>query len=472
MKDHGTKLFYSFSIFLFITFFNSFIGSSFGQDTPHVYLNYSQKSSYTDPYRGIHRNGDNLESILIKEIESAEHSIEIAVQELRLPLLAKALVQKSQENKGVKIRVILENTYHHTMTEWQEQKKQGKEFSTAYGETRMLDYVELVDQNKDGVFSHAELMQNDAVYMLEQAGIPIINDSFDGSAGSALMHHKFMIIDQKKVVVTSANFTLSDIHGKVLDLATTGNANALIIFENSKMAELFLEEFNMMYGGTDLMRTEPSLFGVKKKFRAAAEVVFDNNLKVQVQFSPTSKKRPMEDTTSGLIQRTLDGAQKSIDMALFVFSDQLIADKLYEVKEKVGVAVSAMIDPGFAFRYYSEALDMLGLAWRAPNCQFPVGNNPWKNAVKEVGAPQLNSSDKLHHKFAVIDGKKVIFGSKNWTESANFQNNETLLVIENEIIAQTFQEEIHYWQNRTKWGVPSWIEKKEKTKETQCVSQF
>ena len=46
-----------------------------------------------------------------------------------------------------------------------------------------------------------------------------------------------------------------------------------------------------------------------------------------------------------------------------------------------------------------------------------------------MGTPRLSRSDKLHHKFAVIDGKTVITGSFNWSPAAAHTNDETLLVI-------------------------------------------
>jgi phosphatidylserine/phosphatidylglycerophosphate/cardiolipin synthase-like enzyme len=35
-----------------------------------------------------------------------------------------------------------------------------------------------------------------------------------------------------------------------------------------------------------------------------------------------------------------------------------------------------------------------------------------------VGTPQLAAGDKLHHKFAVLDGREVITGSFNWSPRA------------------------------------------------------
>ena len=79
-----------------------------------AYFNHNPKANYTDPYRQIKREGDNLEKIIIDTINSAQVSVDLAVQELRLPLVAQALVKK--QKMGVKVRVILENLYNQPIT--------------------------------------------------------------------------------------------------------------------------------------------------------------------------------------------------------------------------------------------------------------------------------------------------------------------------------------------------------------------
>ena len=73
-------------------------------------LNQAKGADYSDPYRKINRPGDNLEDTIINGIRSAQSTIDIAVQEFRLPNIAKALVE--QAKKGIKIRIILENDYN------------------------------------------------------------------------------------------------------------------------------------------------------------------------------------------------------------------------------------------------------------------------------------------------------------------------------------------------------------------------
>ena len=57
----------------------------------------------------------------------------------------------------------------------------------------------------------------------------------------------------------------------------------------------------------------------------------------------------------------LEKAQTSINLSLFVFSEQLLVNTL-ENKSLQGVLIQGLIDPSFAYRYYSEGLDMMGIA--------------------------------------------------------------------------------------------------------------
>nr|MDJ0727358.1 phospholipase D-like domain-containing protein [Prochloraceae cyanobacterium] len=86
-------------------------------DLIKVYFNHNlaRQANYTDPYRKIERPGDNLEAIIIKEIEAAKDSIDLAVFELNLPLIARALVKKSQE--GIKVRVIIDRRNRHSLSQ-------------------------------------------------------------------------------------------------------------------------------------------------------------------------------------------------------------------------------------------------------------------------------------------------------------------------------------------------------------------
>ncbi|MEM7713367.1 MAG: DUF655 domain-containing protein [Cyanobacteria bacterium P01_A01_bin.68] len=424
-----------------------------------VYFNHSQTSEYREPYRDKIRKGDNLEQIIIDAINKAESTIDIAVQELRLPLIAQALTNKHQA--GIKIRVIIENNYSRP---WSDFTSEELVQLTKREQQKYEEFVKFVDINEDGRASHTEINQRDALKIIQNAKIPLIDDTADGSKGSGLMHHKFIVIDNRFVIVTSANFTLSGIHGDYSNYDSLGNVNNLIKIDSVELADIFTEEFNLMWGDGVGGKLD-SKFGLQKPRRDFQEVDFGNN-KVTVNFSPTSPTKLWIDSSNGLIGKTLKSAVNSIDSALFVFSAQRLSNIL-EASHQKGVKIRTVIEPDFAYRFYSEALDMTGVAL-SNNCKYELNNQPWKNPIQTTGIPLLTSGDLLHHKYAVIDKNIVITGSHNWTEAANKGNDETVLVIENPKVAAHYNREFERLYSNAEFGIPRRIEKKVKQEEKKC----
>ena len=415
--------------------------ASVAASNPHVYFNHNQKNSYQEPYRNIVRSGDNLEKTILETIESAKNSIYIAVQEFRLPLVAKALVKKAKA--GVDVRVILENSYNHTIEETlkigTQLEEDDEDQSLTHAQSSQRDLFAFVDMNGNGILERDELMERDAIYILRENNIPIIDDTADGSKGSGLMHHKFLVADGRKTLVSSANFTLSCVHGDTLAPNTRGNDNSLMAFNSVKLAKIFEEEFLYMWGGIDGKR--PKLFGVNKPYRGR-QIVKIGETVVTVQFSPTSRMRMWQESVNGLIADELAKAKESAHLALFVFSEQRLVDILEKrTLANPNMSFKLLIEPKFAYRQYSELLDVWGIALKNEKCEYPENNRPWKIPFMTGGAATRENGDQFHHKFAVVDSKTVIFGSQNWSEAANSTNEETLIVVRNKEIAEAFEDE-------------------------------
>lgn len=391
-----------------------------------AYFNQNQSKSYTDPYRNITRSGDDLEAVLINQINTAKKSVFVAVQELRLPLLAKALIEKKKA--GVDVRVVLENDYNFDVTTQRESE------DNEHDASRVQDLHVFVDLNGNGKFERNELETRDAIYMLKQAKIPIIDDTFDASSGSGLMHHKFVIVDGVSTVVSSANFTMSCVHGDITAPESRGNANSMIVVQSAEFAKIFTEEFRQLWGNG-----KRGNFGLNKTARGPQTVTV-RGVKLTVQFSPTSRRYQWEESVNGLIAQHLAKSTQSIKALLFVFSDQELANVM-EKRQNAGAKIGVIIEPKFAFRDYSELLDMLGLEMLNARCNYEPNNRPWKKPTREAGMASLRRGDVLHHKFAVIDNQVVVMGSQNWSDAANFINDETLVVIEGKGVSEQYTKE-------------------------------
>ncbi|WP_229414249.1 MULTISPECIES: phospholipase D-like domain-containing protein [Moorena] len=435
-----------------------------------AYFNHSRSAQYTDPYRGVTREGDNLEQVIVDAIASAKSTVDVAVQELRMPRIAQALVERQQA--GVKVRVILDNNYSLPVSQLTAESvaKLRQRERSRYNESLIL-----IDRDGDGQLSATEISEGDALIILGNGGVPMIDDTADGSRGSGLMHHKFIVIDNKVSIITSANFTLSDLHGDFQFRESRGNANNLLKIDSVELAKQFTQEFNLMWG--DGAGGKPdSKFGLKKPSRPVEQVTLGDttggdttggDTTIAIQFSPTSTTKPWNQSSNGLIAQILPQARETIHIALFVFSEQRLTNVLEESHQQ-GVQLKALIEPSFAFRYYSEGLDMMGVAV-AHKCQYESGNRPWRQPIATVGVPQLPEGDVLHHKFAILDGKTVITGSHNWSKAANTRNDETLLVIHSPMVAAHFEREFQRLYGKAVKGVPVRVQRKIKAQQQKCV---
>ena len=198
-----------------------------------IELRFNQLSTkdYQSPINGKQRPGENLEALIIESINGAEHEILLAVQELSLPKVAVALAAKHKT--GVIVKVVVENQYRKA---WSKIHAAGL---PPHQQQRLLQLAALADTNNDGLLTASERHSGDSIAILETASVPIKDDTADGSKGSGLMHHKFIVIDQKQVIFGSANFSNSDIHGDAGSPKTRGNVNHLIRINNPTIAEIF-----------------------------------------------------------------------------------------------------------------------------------------------------------------------------------------------------------------------------------------
>jgi phosphatidylserine/phosphatidylglycerophosphate/cardiolipin synthase-like enzyme len=418
-------------------------------ESVRVYFNHDRSVNFTEPYRQKTRQGTDLAAKLIATIESAQSQIDVAVQEFQLPNIAQALATKSQA--GIKVRVILEDNYSRPLSELTAAEIDN---FTPREQEHYQQFQTLVDIDRDGILSQAEINQRDALIILRNAQIAILDDTADGSKGSGLMHHKFMVVDRHRVIVTSANWTMSDIYGDVDRLDSEGNQNNLVQIDSSELAAAFTTEFNLMWGDGNTGNPS-SQFKARKPARLPVEVLVGKT-RVLVQFSPTSQQQPWENTSNGSIGKLLSTSQQQVDLALFVFSEPSLGNIL-QTQSQRGIKVRGLIDRQFAYRDYSSALPLMGVD---PNnlCQA-AGNN--LQPLDTIGVPTLPTGDLLHHKFAIIDRRTVITGSHNWSNAANYRNDETLLIIQdNSTVAAHFDREFDRLYEQAIVGIPARLKSK------------
>lgn len=132
------------------------------------------------------------------------------------------------------------------------------------------------------------------------------------------------------------------------------------------------------------------------------------------------------------ILKLLNSTKKSVDVAMFSFTDMKLAKKLVKLSKKFKVRV--LLDPRNANENsFSKA--------------YFLSDNGVNVRYAKV-LQRKGISGIMHDKFAIIDDKIVLTGSYNWTVSANLRNNENLVVIKDKPIEKLYENEfMMLWKN-------------------------
>jgi phosphatidylserine/phosphatidylglycerophosphate/cardiolipin synthase-like enzyme len=234
-------------------------------------------------------------------------------------------------------------------------------------------------------------MDSSTTQKLKGAGIPILGDRREG-----LMHNKFMVIDNSEVWTGSMNFTVS---------GTYTDNNNLIRIRSVNMAEDYTKEFNEMFVddkfGPDVVAATPN-----------PRVTVDGT-PIDVYFSP-------DDHVQASLLDLIDNAQDSIYFMAFSFTADSLGNALLKRSED-GLVVSGVMET-----------DQV-------NSNIGTEFDPFKQARLDV---LLDGNEgQMHHKVMIIDENTVVFGSYNFTNSAETKNDENLLVVYNADIATQFMAE-------------------------------
>lgn len=252
---------------------------------------------------------------------------------------------------------------------------------------------------------------------LESAGLFLIDETCDGwAADSVQVHHKFCVIDGRKVWTGSYNIT---------DSGTIYNNNNAVAVDCVELAEAYLTEFNEMWGSASGPPGDCSFS--KNKNTTVANNLICNGIPVDVYFSPT--KNPSPDTAYDALMNNMDATDESIHFCMYTFTQSNLAGKLIQVHNN-GIHVQGVLDEYQALGPYS-VYDYLKT-----------------NTIDVILNTQVEPhGNLLHHKFAVFDCElptaRVVTGSYNWTLSAQTSNDENTLIIHNPAIAHEFFREFH-----------------------------
>ncbi|MGH2542403.1 MAG: phospholipase D-like domain-containing protein [Ardenticatenaceae bacterium] len=291
-------------------------------------------------------HGGSIDENLTDFIRSASISVDAAIYELDLLNVTGALIEAHE--RGLRVRVV-------------------------------TDINSLEDPGENGSFLE-----------LEEAGIVIV-----GGNPNAIMHNKFVVVDEREVWTGSWNFT---------ENGTYRNNNHAIRIASPQLARNYTATFEKMW--------LDGAFGASREAGGMFSRLTIQGIPVLNYFAP-------EDQVAERIAAHLAQAEETIDFMAFAFTDDLIGETML-ARTDAGVVVRGVFETTGSDTEFSE----YGLM-RASGLEVYQDGNPYL----------------MHHKVIIIDRRTVIFGSYNFSRNADESNDENLLIIEDATLAGAFLRE-------------------------------
>jgi phosphatidylserine/phosphatidylglycerophosphate/cardiolipin synthase-like enzyme len=238
---------------------------------------------------------------------------------------------------------------------------------------------------------------------LKDAGISVIDDQQPG-----LMNNKFIVIDHSQVWTGSVDYNVSGVFREY---------NAVVRVSSPEIAADYTKEFDEMFVNNQ--------FGRLVVPETPYPSVTIQGTQVEVLFSP-------DDFVVDRLSALLGGAQQSIYFLAYSFGSNDLGNIIRE-KAAQGVVVGGVLESD---QVNSEAAN--------PNQVEEL--NLFRKAGLDIRLD--GNTEVMNHKIMIIDGRIVVMGSYDFTNRAENENDENVLIIHDEKIAQKFMEEFQRVQSR------------------------
>jgi len=224
---------------------------------------------------------------------------------------------------------------------------------------------------------------------LQRAGIEVHFDRRE-----PFMHDKFVVVDGVVTWMGSWNLTEND---------TWRNNNNMLRFASRQIAADYAREFEQLFDGR---------FGTGKSSATPFPRVQLGRTNVEVYFSP-------EDGVAKYVLQRLGAAKRSIHFMSFSYTASVIADAMV-AQAQAGLPVHGVFES-----------------------QNAGGTGSVFGRLRQGGVDVLQDGNCyiLHHKVIVIDERTVITGSYNFTNSAERDNDENLVIVDDPTLARAYLDE-------------------------------
>jgi phosphatidylserine/phosphatidylglycerophosphate/cardiolipin synthase-like enzyme len=234
------------------------------------------------------------------------------------------------------------------------------------------------------------------VAALRAVGVPVVDDQRDG----ALMHNKFMVFDEKAVWTGSMNFTEN--------CAYRNNNNGFYI-DDARVAANYATKFRWMF--------EQRKFGGAPGRTARIpnpQVTLSDGTELENYFST-------HDHVADRLVAEINRARQSLHFLAFSFTHKAMGEAMLG-RAETGVQVQGVFEKSQATSSYSEF-------------------NHFRSFGRKVEVYTDANSYNMHHKVIVIDGQTTVAGSFNFSDGADKQNDENVVIFRSRKIAERFEAE-------------------------------
>ncbi|MDD5165395.1 MAG: phospholipase D-like domain-containing protein [Candidatus Pacebacteria bacterium] len=317
--------------------------------------------------------------ILKKQIDSAQHTLELAIFSFSSDELKQAIY--AADKRGVKVTLVLNTS-------------KAKQHDYVFSD--LPTTIQRIDAGK-----------YDAIDSLKKV----------------YMHDKFMIVDRgystEQLTTGSFNFT------------TWGekyNQSYFLVTHDHDLVTVYGKEFDLL---------KQKISGTKKlavtTYNPWATTIQYTDSFIEVWFSPGFGKQAVKYRIIDIIGKS----EKTLDLMMWDITDRQVASAVVKrvqagVKVRIIAEVATASTEASMIPYLQEQKEKLGLN----NLEIILDT---KLPAQSIDVLPDDFAPYIHHHSLIADGKVLVFGSQNWSLWGFYNNDENAFVTDNSYLISEFQ---------------------------------
>ncbi|RFC55207.1 phospholipase D-like domain-containing protein [Brumimicrobium aurantiacum] len=365
-----------------------------------VYFNGQSDHSFALPHNKSNDLQDLIQA-LVDRIDSAKVSIDLVAYDLQNMRVGHALA--NAKRRGVRVRVI----------------------------------TDVIHRNHAPRFTHPmwDTLRAAGIYNIDDSGTIYAPDGeiielYESLPNSgANMHHKFAVFD-----LINDDPEDDYLWTGSMNVTYTGpwNTNVTMVIKDSGLSGVYGEEFQQMWGSdTEIPNAKRARFHKDKK-NVSENIHYIKDIKVEAYFGPLDRDKRKPSISARITELINDYAKHDVRFLAFAISPNIsISEALIDRSGRGEINLEGVIDPAFYARYRNN-----NQIWASAEMNF--GNR------KVVAGREVR---KLHAKTLIIDAQYpypekhkalTIVGSYNFSAAAEIANDENILMIYDNKIANLF----------------------------------